>query len=79
MKILTNAITKNLSTNYTAEQRQLEAKISELNGIINASYPAQTDRQVEVHEPEDVDGKYIQKLDAYYKNGRQGRLIKIRN
>lgn len=84
---------KNLSANYTAEQRQLEAKISELNGIINASREndenaetfvetikdyAEIDEltqamlhrlidRIEVHEPEDVDGEYIQKLDVYYK------------
>lgn len=84
---------KKLSATYIEEQRQLEARISELNGIINASREnnesaemfietikgyAEIDEltqamlhrlidKIEVHEPEDLDGEYIQKLDVYYK------------
>ncbi|MDE6726537.1 MAG: recombinase family protein [Oscillospiraceae bacterium] len=84
---------KRLSATYIKEQRQLETKISELNGIINANREnnenaemfvetikayAEIDKltqamlhrlidRIEVHEPEDMDGEYIQKLDVYYK------------
>lgn len=84
---------KRLSAKYVEEQQQLEAKISELNNIINSSRKNDENAEmfvetiksyaeineltqallhrliekIEVHEPEDVDGEYIQKLDVYYK------------
>ena len=84
---------KRLSATYIEEQQQLETKISELNGTINANREntenaetfvetikgyAEIDEltqamlhrlidRIEVHEPEDLDGEYIQKLDVYYK------------
>lgn len=82
-----------LAASYEVEQKNLEAKISELNGIIKANrengenaetfvdiiknYADITELsqamlntlidKIEVHEPEEVDGEYIQKLDVYYK------------
>ena len=82
-----------LAASYEVEQKNLEAKISELNGIIKANrengenvetfvdiiknYADITELsqamlntlidKIEVHEPEDIDGEYIQKLDVYYK------------
>lgn len=82
-----------LSASYEVEQKNLEAKISELNMIIKANrengenaetfvdiiknYADITELsqamlntlidKIEVHEPENIDGEYIQKLDVYYK------------
>lgn len=82
-----------LAASYEVEQKTLEAKISELNGIIKANrengenaetfvdiiknYADITELsqamlntlidKIEVHEPEDIDGEFIQKIDVYYK------------
>lgn len=82
-----------LSASYEVEQKNLEAKISELNMIIKANRENRENAEtfvdiiknyaditelsqamlntlidkIEVHEPENIDGEYIQKLDVYYK------------